>query len=313
MIGYMGAWSPPSSVTDHNGDPLPSDANFFAAPPQEIGEVVTATTSLRAGQSARSTGGRVGIAVAFGVLGGLLGYAIAQLEGAEAYGDALIGGGFLLAALIAFLVAGKKPTCSFVGKEGVARFTMNDDPAKGKEVFLFRDAAELRTHQIRMYHNGIYTGTEYDYKWQDPEGKNRFRLKGNYYGYKKPPKPKSPFWLAEAAEAAWSAHYLARAKEEQAKNGWARFNLSGANSVYIGRDFIEFQLKGKTERLHAEEIERFGINQGVVTFGRRGAKSGFLGFGKEGFFSFEYQNLANARVFLIMLGELAQSEDSVTT
>src|SRR5436305_1458122 len=44
------AWTPGPDVLNHAGDPIAADADFFAPPPDEIGTVITAHSTLRRGQ-----------------------------------------------------------------------------------------------------------------------------------------------------------------------------------------------------------------------------------------------------------------------
>ena len=41
------AWQPGEDVTNHAGGTIEADADFFTPPPPEIGEIVSAQTSLR--------------------------------------------------------------------------------------------------------------------------------------------------------------------------------------------------------------------------------------------------------------------------
>ena len=55
-------WQPGSDVVDHSGENIPTDADFFAPPP-EIGEVLTARTSLKRDVKPKSFPTRLGIAL----------------------------------------------------------------------------------------------------------------------------------------------------------------------------------------------------------------------------------------------------------
>ena len=46
------------------------------------------------------------------------------------------------------------------------------------------------------------------------------------------------------------------------------------------------------------------MKQGVLTVRRKDAKDGFLGIGSQGIFKFTYSELANGRVFLMLLDQL---------
>src|SRR5438552_16344715 len=46
------SWRPAENVTNHAGQPLVGDREFFQPPPPEIGDVISAWSTLRAGSSA---------------------------------------------------------------------------------------------------------------------------------------------------------------------------------------------------------------------------------------------------------------------
>src|SRR5438477_10601031 len=45
-----GAWTPPANVTEHDGNPLSPQQDFFVTPPPEIGAIKTAHSSLTRGK-----------------------------------------------------------------------------------------------------------------------------------------------------------------------------------------------------------------------------------------------------------------------
>ena len=292
------AWTPGPDVVGHAGDPAGADWDFFAPPLAEIGTVRTAYTSLRRGQTPPSLGKR--FALTF-----LPGFAAIGLLQFLGYTDVLLQvGAFLALFVLGTFLSRFVHRCSYVGDEGVARFTCRGRRGRIKsvEVFLFRDAERLKTTQVRHYHNGIYAGTNYSFQWRDAADRHVFKLSGSYYSEKKPPKPKDAYHLATAAERAWSVHRLARAQDELNARGAIRFGLGGSDWVDVGPGFLEFQRKGKTERWEAADLGALTVRDGALKLQRRDAQVGW--FSSTGVLQFPIASMANSQAFLIALQRL---------
>jgi hypothetical protein len=317
------AWSPPEGVTTHAGEPIDPEMDFFEPPPKEIGEIRTASSTLKVRQQPPSTLLR-GLA-----LFGPAAVAIAALHlTIQDVNPVLDIAAFAACFGLGWYFTRFSHTCSYVGKDGIARIRCARQRYRiaKREVFLFSRAEELRTSQTRHYHNGIYTHTAYNFTWSGPTGKvsklelddeldtgpvkaarggptgKVFKLEGTYRGEKTPPKPKDPFHFAQASEVAWSLAVLDRAQAELERDGAIKFRLTGSDWVALGPGFIDLSLKGQTQRCTSEEIDGVSIAGGVFKIKRKGAKEGW--FRSEGVFQFAYGNMANARVFLLALDRL---------
>lgn len=297
MIAEQAAWQPGPEVNQHNQGPLPPDLVFFAAPPPEIGEIVTARSTLTNRKRPKAALSRL-------LLGGFLGslaYVGLSFAGVEVVWQVLA---FLGVLAVVWWLTGFKHKVTYVGKEGVARLTCKGrtDRLVKSEVFRFEDAAALRTGQTRQYCNGVYTGTSYQFTWTDAAGRKRFKLSGTYRGEKKPPKAKDPFHFAESAELAWSLYLLDRMQEELKRDGALRFPLGGADFVAVGPGFLVLSRKGNQERWELDEIGGIIVNDGTLKIKRIDAKEGW--FSSQGVFQFPYQQMANARLFLLSINRL---------
>jgi hypothetical protein len=291
-------WVPGPDVTDHTGDPLPPEMDFFAPPPAEIGEVRTARSSLK--ETTRPASPALQFLALF--VPGFVAIAALQLAGVE---SVLVQGlVFLGLFLVGWRFTRFAHDCSYVGKDGIARFRCKGrrDRVTRREVFLFRDATELRTAQTRQYTNGVYTGTSYTFKWTDADGRKVYALSGTYRGEKKPPKPKDRFHFAASAEVAWSVFLLDHLQDELDASGMVRFNLGGSDFVGVGPGVLHLQLKGQTQSCPVEEIADITIAQGNFKVKRTDAKEGW--FRSQGVFQFPYASLANARLFPFVIERL---------
>ena len=293
-VEAVGSWTPPPEVNQHNGEPLPPEMVYFAPPPEEIGPVQTAYSTMKVGQRPKALVSRL-------LLGGAIGSAIAvglSFAAADPVWQVVAG---LVAFGLCWALTGYKKVVTYVGQEGLARLTTKGRPDRlaKSEVFRFDEAANLRTSQTRQYVNGVYSGTSYHFTWTDAANKRKFRLSGSYRGEKQPPKAKDPYHFALAAETAWSVHLFESLRPELEAKGCFHFPLTGQDWIEVGPGYFEFSRKGNRERWEAAEIGDVSISDGVFKLKRVDAKEGW--FSKTGVFQFPYQQMANARLFLIAL------------
>ncbi|MCY2962422.1 MAG: hypothetical protein NT069_02015 [Planctomycetota bacterium] len=301
-------WVPGDDVVAHNGDPLPEDLDFFADPPEEIGEVYTAWSTLTDGKAPWGVMLRLIFAA---MLGGASFLALFLLFHFVFDWSPLVSGlgaviGSAVAGVVTIIATGFRGACTYVGEAGIARLVFKGErtDVETELLFLFEEAAELRTSQTVNYTNGVYTGTNYNFVWSSANQKKIATLQGSYHSENGTPAAKDPFCFAQAAENAWSQQYLDHAKAELEKSGAISFALTGKDKVRVGPGFIELIQGGKKDRLDADDVQEVSLHDGQFTVKRVGAKSGFLGIGKSGIFTFNYAQMANARVFLMAIDML---------
>jgi hypothetical protein len=291
-------------IPDHQGQPRTKPADFFAPPPPEIGQITSAECTLVRGKRSIPFVFRLAIA---GILAALCWVVLTvSLQSPSAMG--LVAPVF--AALIAVLVVGivlyfmrYSHTCTYVGRDGASRFILRGSrsSAAKESTLLFNHAAELRASQVRQHYNGVYVGTNYDYRWTDPAGRLLYRLRGTYRAAKKKrPKKGTDYNFALATELSWSNHYLARAQAQLEAAGSIPFSIDSRKLVRIGPGFLEFHFGGEPVRVTKEEIASVSLGNGTFSFKHKDARW----FSSAGKFSFAYGRMANARVFMLALDKL---------
>lgn len=121
----------------------------------------------------------------------------------------------------------------FVGNEGVARLTFEDDRNNAKiiEVILFKDVADYTSKEVHRYQNRSYVSTEIEKTFWGKVNENGQRpgLGGwtgaiSKYGIE--------YKFMQQAESAWSVYYLSKVKEQFANEHKISFN------VYTDKGFI---------------------------------------------------------------------------
>jgi hypothetical protein len=301
----MTAWKPPSGLTDHRGEPLSTDADFFVAPPPEIGEIRSAYSSLRVHKEGLALPVRVVLLLLSLLPGAAIAYYGEAMRHDEVSSAVMIIGALmvLFGFLIAWYFTDFRHACTYIGVLGVVRYRTGGSrqaPVK-EDGFRFRDAAELRNGQIRHYIHGIYSGTTYSFSWSNANGQKVYQLKGKHNSSKGTPKsPANPFYFARSAEIAWSNYLLDQVQAQLKQYGFIHFNIKAGQYVRVGPGWLEFSLKNDVARIAKADIKTCRLASGVFHIAHRDA--GW--FSRQGKFSFNYASMANARVFLLALDKL---------
>jgi hypothetical protein len=298
-------FKPAADVTAHDGSALQPETDFFLPPPTQIGEVITAHSTLAAGKEPIPLPIRLAMfATAFLLPAAMIWWVFAEKHKEDVQNLVITGAVlvWVLALLLAIWLSRFRHTVSYTGKLGASRHTLKGGRSRSPrdEILLFPDAMELRSSELRQYYNGVYTGTSYDYKWNDASGRVIFRLKGSYRSEKGTPKTKDIYNFVRAAENAWSAHLAGSIDQQLKQNGWVQFNLTGPDFVRVGPGFFEFCLKGQVERVNADDLKKVSISQGHFSIQHKDARW----FSREGKYDFDYKKVANAKLFLIAVDRL---------
>lgn len=295
----------------HAGRPVEPDDDFFVDAPKEIGRLHSAFSTMKRYHAPMSASVRAFLAssafasgFAFVVVPLLVLVGRPRSDGELlGFGSACITVGGICLALTLWWTHFHR-LCSYVGAEGVAVFRCSGDRANvgPPEMFLFKDAAELRISQMRQYINGAYTGTNYVFTWSDQRGATVYRLAGRYNSESGSPAPRDPFHFALAAENAWTLHLFNDIERIQSGRDLLFFGLKGSDYIQLGPGlFILAQGSNKVE-LRSEQIEKMTIGDGVISVWQTGAKAGW--FVNKGIQQFMYADLGNARFFLFALDKL---------
>jgi hypothetical protein len=286
---------------------MPRDADFFVPPPQEIGPLVSAYTTLRQHEDPWPPAARVAWAVLGAGVGVLLGVLLDALFRIRPVFVLLLlplglGG---LGVTIAVLLTQFRRVCTYVGRDGVARYARSGsrENLTSRRVFLFRDALELRTAQTRHYVNGGYQGTNYSYAWTDVSGVVRFAINGTHKSEKGQPPLTHEYYFATSAEFAWTMHLLRQLEAKLSLGGGVRFHINANDWVQVSPGHLRFAVKGDIVDCPVEEIREASVQAGTFTIKRIDAREGW--FSSEGVFKFPYSQLGNAQLFLILLDKVA--------
>jgi hypothetical protein len=213
-------------------------------------------------------------------------------------------GAALVGALIAWAVTRFNHTCTYVGRDGVARYVCSGsrENLKNREVFLFRDAVDLRTAQTHYYRNGVYQNTSFAFSWYDVGGRKRYVINGTHNSRNSTPPPTHYFHFARAAEFAWTVYLLDDVDRQIQLSGAVPFKLTGGQWVRLGKGFLTLGLGKEPIELDAADVGAVQVQKGVVRIKRVDAEEGW--FSSRGVYKFDFAHLANAQLFFHLLNKL---------
>jgi hypothetical protein len=293
-------------LTNHGGGPLPNDSDFFADPPEQIGPVLSAHTTLTARRQPWSAGGRMVVAGFSGMAGLLVGAVIVVLATPRGEFWQILWPtvGTLLGVGIAYGVTRFSHVCTYVGRDGVAKFTCfgSRDRVKNAGIFYFRDALELRTGQTVRYVNGVYQGTDYSFTWTDVGGRPRHVIGGTYRNAKGPPVTTDLYHYGRAAEMAWTVYLFSQVQRQVELAGSVAFTLKNGHTLRIAPGKLILQMGGEPVEWNAQDIGGVLVDKGVVKIKRADAQEGW--FSATGVVKFPFDSLANARLFFHLVDKL---------
>ncbi|MCU0550545.1 MAG: hypothetical protein MUC48_14445 [Leptolyngbya sp. Prado105] len=330
---YHSIWLPKSEVIQHHGKPLPANMIFFAAPPPEIGTVLTAHSYLEAKQRKLSLKifkrfSRVVLealvlaGLCFGIFVGLhLGLSVPFFSAST---DGMLRG-FVLGILITpfatigvavFCLSLIKPpiTCTYVGDRGIAEYRWSDQGEPEGRVLQFSQVDCLHRNIIDHYINFSYMSTEYWFTWANtrnlPESEQsampaifKFTLSGKYSSEFRLPL----YHFALSAERAWTEFRLQHLLSDVKQSGSTRFEIgklgvSQGKALEVGQGFVRTIVPNRIHHFNGDEI-RLRQENGKILLQRKDPSAGWARpwmLETIGFASFEIENV-NAFVALFNL------------
>jgi len=297
------SWHPPSGTLTLTGTEVPPEMDFFLEPPAEIGDAVYVGSTLVRGQKTFGPLARTVICLATTFVA----WTVVALGFLQVHHDVLVANMFgFIAGVFGLIIALDftkfHHTCSFVGREGIARLTVRGsrNAKPGVELLVFHNAAHLYTGETKKYLKGAYANTSYYFNWYDSTGNQLLQLVGRYTSEAGTPVSNSPFHFAAAAETAWSDYLFDALPSEVQESGPIDFPINQRDFVRVGRGFIEFLFNGTLQRVEGEDLKHASLENGLFSFKTSDARW----YSSKGTFSFSYARMANARLFLWVVQSL---------
>lgn len=199
-------WNPPENLVDHLGQVLSPEMVFFTSPPPEIGEIMSASSSMSIGKKIlqRNKGYKrkafLVIATTAFLVFGLL--AIADFVGLSLIAVIAI---IIIGPIIALKTGYIVHSCSFVGSDGFSliQWDRHKQACKPSETFLFESATSFNSSMINGYYGPIYHSSIYSLMWKDVNGKRVWSKSIHFRRRKELPPFHSLYYFYQPAENAW--------------------------------------------------------------------------------------------------------------
>ena len=297
----VSVWNPPEGVTRHSESAIPEDLVFFGSPPPEIGNIITADSTLT--QKTKPMNGvlRVILSIGIGLFAGVILWSLLSIFVSTGVIGLLIA--FALSIAVTYLAFGFSATCSFVGDKGIAEFTINGvkDTTPTVQTTKFEEISHLYTSQTRRYKNFIYQGTDYNYEWKRSDDIVH-TISGTYHNEKGFPEDKDPWHFGNSAEIAWTNHLLHIANEDLERLGYIEFPMAGnPQMVRVGQGFLEFVTsQGDSQKVTVDDMQDVRLESGKFYFKHKDAQW-WSGKGK---YNFSYGEMPNVKLFWLCLHRL---------
>jgi hypothetical protein len=307
LLGTAG--QQPTEITDHTGQPLPADRVFVAAPPDEIGPLLSAWSTVRKDQFIWPIWMRAFrcVLLALGLIAAMeLAIAVAMLIGASESATLLARGVGLAMGTSMGLVAAFhtrwKEHCTYVGRDGIAEFMYSGGEVSGR-ILKFSEAFELRTREFRQPIHRMFLKTDFSCTWCTSGGRVLYKLSG-YHHSRKAAAGESPRHYAAAAENAWTAHLMTRLLRELRDSDQIRFTIDSKVAIGIKPGALEIIVRGITETISSDQLATVALDNTVVRIRAKDARV----LGTRGKYDFHYDQLPNAAALLKLIDGLVMTK-----
>jgi hypothetical protein len=280
-------WRPHPSVTSHAGLPLSIDADFFVSPPIEIGNIISANTTLTKTAQPMNLYLRSILIAAAGVV------LQAVYENTEF--SLLVGG---LIGLIIWNITQFRKCCSYVGTRGLAEYYLVGSRLGRIRVkfLLFENVDDFYTKTVHNYTDSVYSMTRYKYRWVNRSG-NSFVINGFYTRYFG---PDPNYILGNQVEFSWNKYISERYSKKDLEDGYVEFPICNRGkliAVRVGKGFLDFItiFEGipHFDRITQKDLKEFQLKEGVFYFKHQNSRW----WSRKGKYHCKYADISNAKVF----------------
>jgi hypothetical protein len=298
------AWVPEPDVTNHAGQPIPENSDFFAPPPIEIGRIISAETTLIKHEEPPLVRlirlCKLSIMIFIGILLSPVTIPLLCIL-------------FFLRLNDYILWMGNSNQhnrffCTYIGEHGLAVLSV-----KGRkwsrpksELFLFQDEVALYSEKVELKVNGIYRQTKYYFHWM--RGRQKlYKIAGVFHKHKKL-RFDHMLQFGDAAKIAWNRYLQSKLTHQLEHAGYVEFmirnRLGSFTAIRVGAEFVEFvSRKGEPKRVLKSEIQsiclRFGGFALVLQAPNRDRE---LKWARKCFF--RYENVGNVQFFMFLMENL---------
>ncbi|MDD2465090.1 MAG: hypothetical protein PHI97_13920 [Desulfobulbus sp.] len=268
----MAEYSPGTKKT-HAGEKIANDCVFFAPPPQEIGQVATAQTTLRKNSPLPML--PLAVSYPLTIIGLALGVSLVLrylLHGNVAINSMSFVIAVGVVALLIWKINGPLSQffheCTYVGEKGAVRFTLTNQHKHivKQEMLLFTQADSLYHGSTLRFEKFFYRKTDFFFVWKDQDEKVLLKIAGDYVNRSGRPKNLDhPYYFGEAAMAAWNAYLRPRIFNALEKNQVISFKAEDM-IIALSKDVLMFSETSKRLVLGWGDIHSITLGGGMLEF-----------------------------------------------
>lgn len=288
---------------NHSGEDSISDAAYISEPPIEIGEVLSASTTVTKHLKFLSTGEKIKQSIAAFLIWIMSILVVSYLIFEYSSGFIFLLGVLILFGYLYFYATISFPyQCEYVGDLGIAEFNLNQRQLNiiKSKIFKFKNAESVFVRYVKNFQNGIYQNTDYSFNWKDNSGKMVYSIDGIYMQKNGLPKSShDSYYFGQAAENAWN-NYKLKEIIENLNNG--RKAIFKVRQYIIQISLTEMEIiKGENNvKWDLNEIDKLEINDGKIyiysnKFKQHNILFDILGIGV---IKLPYNEMPNAQIFL---------------
>ncbi|TWT63120.1 hypothetical protein [Rubinisphaera italica] len=265
-----------NGLVTHKGEEFQEAYVLLSPPPSEIGELRSAFSTLCESTFNRTVLNRIMYALTIGIFCSLLFLFAAGIfhdihpdNWQQALDDYISSMAIvcLIVTLFIFLLRRRKHISTYVGTNGIAKFTCFEDQLDGcvnSHILSFKDASELRWIFNDVFVHGGYSGSSFVFRWLNSNQQEVFLINGSFHDKDYSPPLDNEYYFAAAAQTSWNHIQYERSIQELKQNGFASFRVFESDMISVGVGYLEFVFDGTSVRLPPDEVELFTLREGAL-------------------------------------------------
>lgn len=292
----------------HSGNIISEKCDLFIQPPKEIGETVSAYSTLTKDKKAVSKPTKILIRFILSVFGFFVGFIFIDIFNLLP-NSIFFFICFLISTLIWFYISVKltsfKHRCTYVGTRGIAKYILKGsrNGKLKKSILEFKDANSLFTENIKNYTNWVYTDTTYRYVWKNSNNYTLFDIVGGYTTKDSPTKNRDDdYYFGHSAELIWNNYILFKYANKLYNGEEITFRINKI-ILTINKSEINIYKSGNKIKSKIDSIE---LSNGIVKiyydeYKKLTKLNRFFGGGS---ISLSYSDIPNARIFITLIHKI---------
>jgi hypothetical protein len=281
----------------HDGKPQANDDDFFAIPPEAIGQILSKQTTLKKGVQPRPRPARIALATSF-ILASAVGFLVEFFLVQELVFHIIAGifaGIGVFFGVVLFFDRNFDHVCTYVGREGIVAFRMTGTrDHKIAELVLFKTVVDLYRHVV------VGNGTSFCFAWTGADQKDLSAISGAFKHELftgADPLNEQLYFYALAAEAAWTEYLLATEPKRYA-NGCLTFRWgTDGDKALVDQRGLRILYKKSTVPIPKENIQKLAVENAVlyIELERQTITQPLAQIGNAGYFLYQLNKLSPVR------------------